>query len=304
MQEGTRFDDLVRSERYFTATLLPSVLLHNGLSGLDPFLRLVERAGRERPNGPTEHDRAGQLVRRAGPTPTWSKETVELIAEFHISRDLTFAGKLSVARRFDPPNGEDRERWDAPDLVIGLDGEMLACEAKFFADFNVPKLNQQLRSQRSQLTHLLKLRPTLRAYRQVAILPEVPREQVDADAVLLWKDVATLADSVLGEDDYVTRRFKAAVKLYESQYHEPGIRNYDGVMSLEDMLHECQKRGDAIEVGHIGGRRDLLSKPPEYLRRKRWKWRDRVTNRGKVVRGNWLLGTVFLSIAGGYRIEA
>ena len=42
-EDNLRFDDLVRSERYFTATLLPAVLFHNDLEGLRRFVELVEK---------------------------------------------------------------------------------------------------------------------------------------------------------------------------------------------------------------------------------------------------------------------
>ena len=55
-----RFDALVRSERYFTATLLPALLIHNGFCGLDRILALVDTKTRRQGNQPT--DRLLQLT--------------------------------------------------------------------------------------------------------------------------------------------------------------------------------------------------------------------------------------------------
>ncbi len=41
-----RFDDVVRSERYFTATLLPLLLFHDNLTGIRRFLELVDNKAR------------------------------------------------------------------------------------------------------------------------------------------------------------------------------------------------------------------------------------------------------------------
>jgi hypothetical protein len=54
-----RFDDIARSERYFTATLLPAILLHDHPSELDAFMELVSRKALERDEPSTERDRSG-----------------------------------------------------------------------------------------------------------------------------------------------------------------------------------------------------------------------------------------------------
>jgi hypothetical protein len=40
--KSQRFDSLIRSERYFTATLLPAVLFHDNLKGVQCFVKLVD----------------------------------------------------------------------------------------------------------------------------------------------------------------------------------------------------------------------------------------------------------------------
>jgi hypothetical protein len=45
-----RFDDLVRSERYFTATLLPLLLFHNNLEGVRRFVELIEKKATKETN--------------------------------------------------------------------------------------------------------------------------------------------------------------------------------------------------------------------------------------------------------------
>ena len=56
-----RFDSLVRSERYFTATLLPAVLFHNNLEGIRHFVELVDKATK------TERNRIGDCIEPKGP---------------------------------------------------------------------------------------------------------------------------------------------------------------------------------------------------------------------------------------------
>jgi hypothetical protein len=65
-----RFDDLVRSERYFTATLLAAILLHDGLAGVDPFLRLLAIKANVDGSEQSERDRLGNRTVRRSDYPT------------------------------------------------------------------------------------------------------------------------------------------------------------------------------------------------------------------------------------------
>ena len=144
-----RFDDVVRSERYFTAKLLPAILLHNSPCGLDAFLELVCRKALPRGGQSTERDRSGIARSRGNCRPTWSVGAVELITEFHIARDLKFARRLGTADGVPPSDSvTESVTLDAPDMVIVLDDELLVCEGKFFDTYSLTTLNAQLRSQR------------------------------------------------------------------------------------------------------------------------------------------------------------
>jgi hypothetical protein len=104
-----RFDSIVRSERYFTATLLPAVLFHNDWKGLQCFVELVEATAK------TECNKSG--VRGSKGAPRYDFQDVEVITEFHIARDLQFA-HLPLAANVEPSEEDEPERRDAPDVVI------------------------------------------------------------------------------------------------------------------------------------------------------------------------------------------
>jgi hypothetical protein len=91
-----RFDDLVRSERYFTATLLPLLLFHNNLEGVQRFVECVDN------NAKTERNSFGELMLEKG-TPEYNNyKDVEVITEFHTARDLKFAGPLGEGASAEP----------------------------------------------------------------------------------------------------------------------------------------------------------------------------------------------------------
>src|SRR5438477_539039 len=136
-----RFDEHVRSERYFTATLLPAILLHDNFAGLRQFLALVDE------RAPEPHDAAGNTVERQ-PVGDLTPETVELITEFHIARDLEFAGLLPRVDRFGAADADPDmpSRRDAPDLVLDVGSELLDVKGKFYGPCEVCTLNAQLLS--------------------------------------------------------------------------------------------------------------------------------------------------------------
>lgn len=278
----TRFDDIARSERYFTATLLPVILFHawDSRVGLNNFINLIDSKSSE---VGTERSPSGERV------PIGTREyggfiDPEIISEFHIARDL---------RR---PR-VDNERRDAPDIVVISGTELIVCEAKFFDRFNTDDLNTQLQSQREKIRYLFSDRPDIRAYRHIVIVPRIPRQSIDADAVLTWQDIATLSANTLGHSHYVTKRFEASLSKYNAIIVDPDKQNYNGTLSLKDMIAKCQESGPGIQIGYDkGGASGLLTLDIEAIRRRpRWKWRDN-DNNGVIDARNWMTGSVWLSI--------
>jgi hypothetical protein len=290
-KDNFRFDDLVRSERYFTATLLPAVLFHNDLQGVKQFIDLVE----EKATG--QHNRAG--VQEPKGTTEYDFQDVEVITEFHIARDLTAAALPLFAKIPDEESEPDSEpeRRDAPDLVIIAGHGLVVCEGKFFSDFNWPLLELQLISQRSQVCHLLYHCPQISAYRHVAIVPEYPPRDIGADAVLTWDDIVKLAERVLGRDHYVTARLRNAVNKYNKLKEEEGdfrICNYNDRLTFNEMREMCGKR-QGIYVGIVGGEGALHELSLVKAENRKWKSRE-PTNEGRVNRANWLTGERWLEI--------
>ena len=281
-----RFDDRVRSERYFTATLLPAILFHDNFRGLRTFLALLEARAILRNGRPTERGPDGEAVPRLQQTLTWSPETVELMTEVHIARDLVQLPSPSWGESSYP------EKRDAPDLVIVLGGELLVCEGKFFSKYNLNTLNAQLHSQRRQIGYLWNDRPELRAYRHVAILPYSHSPDPDCDVVLTWDEIGDLAASVLAPTHYVTKRLRSASKRLSPPNGSGRTTNYEGKLSLGAVLHLCRQHGNDVLVGHTGGVADLQKQAIRYLENKPWKWRYPSTP-GSVVPGNWIPGTQF-----------
>jgi hypothetical protein len=174
----------------------------------------------------------------------------------------------------------------------------VVCEGKFFlffSDGDADDLNEQLGLQRRQVRHLF-LNRSIRAYRHVAIVPFVPTTaNIDADVVLTWADIRDLAEKLMGSHHYVTDRLRNAIERYRPPV-DPTIRNWDGTLPFREMREKCQKSGNKIEVGHTGGKADLLTLSLVEAEKKQRKWRDPETNKGAIIPGNWMPGARWLEI--------
>ena len=74
------------------------------------------------------------------------------------------------------------------------------------------------------------------------------------------------------------------------------VKNYDGVLSFEEVIDLARERGNSIQVGHTGGEADLRIRGLPYMRGKRWKWRDPKTNRGIAQANNWIGAERFIRL--------
>ncbi|MBA2446799.1 MAG: hypothetical protein H0V51_02100 [Chloroflexi bacterium] len=284
----SRFDDLVQTERNFSATLLPLVLFPDDFRGLREFVRLVdERTSWERHadgNAVPREEQETHLPERL------DGDYLELITEFHIARDLRAGNQVPP----DDDPADERVKKDAPDMVIVLGDEVLVCEAKFIGNWTVDKLATQMASQRAQIARLFVARPALRAYRHVAIVPRlIP---LDTDAVVTWQDIACLAKS-LPAPKYVTERLERAV----ARYVLPGaarVQNWDGSrLPLHAVIAEVQGRQARrlrTQIGYQGGWNKFCRATYADLAKRWWKPRYPDTNQVRAIPNHWITENCFL----------
>jgi hypothetical protein len=152
--------------------LLPTILLHDEFDGARQFVQLLDKKAH------TEwvvEDPSTSCIPRQQPqrTPNYDWASPELIAEFHIARDLYAAGVRWIPRRSRGQEQPDAESRDAPDLVLSIGRELIVCEGKFFHREPRGILEAQLRSQRRQIAYHFRYRP-IRAFCHVALLPDPP----------------------------------------------------------------------------------------------------------------------------------
>lgn len=74
---------------------------------------------------------------------------------------------------------------------------------------------------------------------------------------------------------------------------EADARNSHGQLPLDDMLAKCRNTDVPIWVGFMGGKTELVKRPPEYLRARSWKWRS---NLERAVKANYIPSNEFLQL--------
>src|SRR5437016_3630085 len=122
--------EMCRTERYFTATVIPTLLMYDNLKLLPHFLDLAAK-------------KAGLGERLWNDVLNW--QTVDIVTEFDFNRD----------RRDDDPDRQSIR----PDILIATDcGDsqrtLISMECKFFTRLDVTKVAEQISKQQRMLVRM------------------------------------------------------------------------------------------------------------------------------------------------------
>jgi hypothetical protein len=296
MIHNIQIHDICRTERYYTATLLPYVLLHENFAGLRGFLRLLEekniRACAVETGAATALDSGGPFAH------------VELISKMDLVRDLHFYAPWLAGMEDVRVREADSIR---PDVVIVADRLLLVVEAKFFHDSLSPDtIRTQLLGQRRVIENVLLRFPGYSFDRYchlfLSAAPAPTADVIGCQGVLYGEEVRRLAQQVLGNDHYVTRRLIRATEMYQlvtvPAAHRDGqhARNYRGILKLGEMVEKCRREGSGVMVGYCGGAAKLQARAPEDLRSRRFKWDRADAPLPPKVPCNWMPGGRFLEL--------
>ena len=129
MSNQKTFADDARTERYFTALLLPHILMSSnfyGMRKLFGFLNLLDEE-------------------------TIKSDDVEIVAELDPIRDAAVELDLSPRR---------------PDLLLRIDNSVLVIEAKFFQNPNPDELAEQISDQKNVINSVIENVPEYAKYRE------------------------------------------------------------------------------------------------------------------------------------------
>lgn len=286
--ESLRIDDICRTERYYTATLLPYVLFHESFTGLKKFLKMLEHKGVQ----------AISVDAQKKPVQLWQSDeiphNIEIITEMDVVRDVKFYSNwLPGLERINIKASEVR-----PDVVIIANNLLLVIEGKFFHNPTLQNIKQQVQDQRKVIENTILPFPgySFNRYCQIFLSAETEESsKIGCNTCLSWKDIADLAEQTLGQDHYVTQRIRKALLLYNI-INAKNKKNYIGKEPFAEIIKKCQTEGDRVFIGHVGGVKKLESADANDLTKKQFKWDWSEHPIPPKIPNNWIKGNKFLEV--------
>ena len=259
------FSGTARSERHFTALLLPHLLMSDDFAGARALF--------------------GKL--RLGSGQEFDTSDVEIVAELNPIRD--------VVVRVTDANTPFREKQGqvVPDLFLRIGSSALVIEAKFFTHPSGSAVVDQLSSQRDAIAEVLPHTEYGKCslhYLALTVLPLDDLAEWNADSSrMTWCELISVLEPVVGADSsadiaYALETLKDAVKRSRVEA-DTASKEKGRVGSVEELL---QKANTLLESGHlyvgfVGGQRALDTATIETLeKRQHYKYSDCQPNK------NWL----------------
>jgi len=260
-----------RKEKFYTGTVLPALLFHNGLSNLYRFLREIP----EFPNEVNEQN---------------TKDDFLFYTEYNLKES---AGKKSVGTEIYTATR------DTPDVIIQILKPLtvfVIIEAKMFANLTQNDFSRQMRAQKEAVIDILKQRYQDSRTFHVALVP----------SQLGFK--GTLDYEVLNWQFFIDNKELNVQSNYFFAYLKFALENYSGLVSerygkastVRDELRGTEiyqdgKTGKTLWVGRNGGRSAI----EEDVRKGIWRNRLYGTNTEEPKdgrKGNWLSSAEFAEI--------
>ena len=260
-----------RKERFYTGTVLPSLLFHGGLSNLYSFLREIP----EFPNEVNEQN---------------TKDDFLFYTEYNLKES---AGKKSVGTEIFTATR------DTPDVIIQILKPLtvfVIIEAKMFANLTQNDFSRQMRAQKEAVIDILKKRYQGSRMFHVALVP----------SQLGFKDTPDY--KVVNWQFFIDNRELSVQGNYFFAYLKFALENYSGLVSekygkastVRDELrgtkiYQDGKTGKTLWVGRNGGRSAI----EEDVRKDVWRNKLYGTNTEKPKdgrEGNWLSSVEFAEI--------
>lgn len=284
-----RLDDLNRTERYFTSTLLGGLLLYNNLEGVREFLNWLGRA---------QSLKLYPII--GGDSISWQAseilpEHVEIITELNIKRELGHYGKKLKDKELSGLS----PKQNVPDVVIVYDQALIVIEGKFFVrNQGSSFIDNQLALQKEEIALMVNyLNPEIEYTCHIFLGPENSCHLSNCDLAITWKDIEDFSREWVGGNHYITHRLKNARERY-NQYNasvsDADRINYKAINSLAEVKKLCREYGSAIWVGYQGGEKELIHNDYHTLLHRKFKWDYRDDPTGKKVLQNWIPGDLFL----------
>jgi hypothetical protein len=284
-----RLDDLNRTERYFTSTLLGGLLLYNELDGTRQLLNWLR-----------QHKEFNFTSTKGEDVVKWQEteklpEHIEVVTELNIKREIGHYGETLAEIDL----AELSSKQNVPDVVIVYGKYLIVIEGKFFVKGQSQfMIETQLQMQKEEIVVMVDyLKPQIEYVCHIFLGPQNMEGMQNCELCLTWKDIEEFSAELLGQDHYITIRLKNANQRYaECNVSFSGERiNYSSSCSYDQIKELCGQEGNKIRVGFQGGEKALIVADHYHLLVRKFKWDYTENSIGKKNLKNWLPGSLFLT---------
>ncbi|MCX6158796.1 MAG: hypothetical protein NTY74_12530 [Ignavibacteriae bacterium] len=190
-----RFDDLIREERYFSATILPYLLSYDDFNGLKVFFEYLNKKTLSVNNNDISvSDFQNSL------------SSLQLITEPNVERDLSHYKIEIPSESF----SKKKLKQSKPDLLIIYESWALLFEIKLFSKYSEYSLNEQMLEQSYILDIVTNLSEgIITNIKQIAICPY--DYVLKSFELITWKEIYDIYRNIIPDDNYFYKRLDSAI---------------------------------------------------------------------------------------------
>lgn len=282
-----RIDDLNRSERYFTATILPYFLAFNSFKHIGEFISALDG-----PIPPSEED----------------LNSMELITEVDFIRDLRkwaeIQNEINLYEKYESLL-KDTGRLAVPDVVIKYGKTIVVIEGKFFQKRRAAYYEEQVSLQQKIIELIQEEFPTF-SFFHIFLTADKSLERIHhIDKVIYWQEeVMNLANEIVEqypdhtELDYFKGRLENAITRYYDEFEKPTQpTDRSGTMrfyELSDLIEFLVKEENDCFVGFTGGYQELMKTTLQQAQERAY-WQ---VNERQIRERTWIPRDKFLALFG------
>ncbi len=191
-----RFDDIIREERYYSATIFPYLLSYDNFNGLKVFFEYLNKkylSNTDNQINITDFQK--------------SLHSLQLITEPYLERDLSFYKIVIPSESF----SKKKTKQSKPDLLILYESWALLFEIKLFSKFSEFCLNEQMLEQSYVLDIVNNLSEgKITSIKQIAICPYDC--ELKSFELITWKEIYDIFRNIIPEDNYFYKRLESAIR--------------------------------------------------------------------------------------------
>ncbi len=230
-----RLDENNRTERYWTATVLTSLIADEQFAGVSAFLNLLKA-----PSGKISFRKSNTQetteINDFGED-NWGYENIQISTELWYARDFSKNKEFAV-----------------PDVILLLKNKyLIICEAKFFQRVKVEKIEEQVFLQKKMIEDILNTHTDIKFVHHTFIYggSEEFEHIKGIDSIITWEDICDTFQVLKSNKHYFVKVLSEGLKKYKKEFPKQTIQGNYYINSLDfiDLIVECGSQSNSVWIG-------------------------------------------------------